>query len=146
MKYIAPFVHLIHSVDSVRLLNEINKCAKKNNRKISCLLQFHIAEEENKFGLSLEESITEFGQNEPDKWGNVIFCGVMGMATFTNDSNQLKKEFSTLKSIFETLKKNHFAEHSNFKEISMGMSQDYIIAIEEGSTMVRVGSALFGKR
>jgi len=146
VKYIAPFVHLIHSVDSVRLLNEINKCAKKNNRKISCLLQFHIAEEENKFGLSLEESITQFGQNEPNKWENIIFCGVMGMATFTNDSNQLKKEFSTLKSIFETLKKNHFVEHSNFKEISMGMSQDYIIAIEEGSTMVRVGSALFGKR
>lgn len=146
VKFIAPFVHLIHSVDSIRLLHEINKCAKKNNRKISCLLQFHIAEEESKFGFSIEELNKEFDQTSPNKWEHINFNGVMGMATFSDNTEIVKNEFNTLRLIFERLKNDFFKGNSNFKTISMGMSQDYEIAIQQGSNMIRVGSALFGKR
>ncbi|MAO33005.1 MAG: YggS family pyridoxal phosphate-dependent enzyme [Crocinitomicaceae bacterium] len=146
VKFIAPYVHLIHSVDSIRLLNEINKCANKNNRKISCLLQFHIAKEESKFGFSLEELNNEFHQTSPEKWEHINFTGVMGMATFSNNKEIVQSEFKSLRLIFEKLKNDFFKANSNFKTISMGMSQDYEIAIQEGSNMIRVGSALFGKR
>ncbi|MEM6698172.1 MAG: YggS family pyridoxal phosphate-dependent enzyme [Bacteroidota bacterium] len=145
VKYIAPFVHLIHSVDSPRLLKEINKQASRNERTISCLLQFHIAEENTKYGLDLEEA-KELLEKVYPSLENVRIVGVMGMATFTDDEVQVKKEFQQLKRIFDSLKTNFFAEKSDFKEISMGMSGDYAIAIEAGSTMVRIGSLLFGAR
>jgi PLP dependent protein len=146
VKYIAPFVSLIHSVDSLKLLKEINKQGQKNNRVINCLLQFHIAEEESKFGLDMQEAENLLNSQEYKEMANVSVCGVMGMATFTENQEQVKKEFSTLKSIFDTLKKTHFHHSENFKEISMGMSGDYLLAMEQGSTMVRVGSSIFGSR
>ena len=146
VKFIAPFVHLIHSIDSIRLLNEVNKCAMKNNRKISCLLQFHIAKEESKFGFSLDELNNEFHQTSPEKWEHINFTGVMGMATFSDNKEIVQSEFKALRLIFEKLKNDFFKDKPDFKTISMGMSQDYQIAIQEGSNMIRVGSALFGKR
>ncbi len=146
VKYIAPFVSLIHGVDSIKLLRTINKEGKKNDRKINCLLQFHIAEESTKFGFTLEEFIQEITNAPLDEFTNIEICGVMGMATYTDDQNQIAKEFKTLKSIFKELKSGVFANSSNFKEISMGMSGDYPLAIEQGSTMVRVGSSIFGAR
>jgi len=146
VKFIAPFVYLIHSVDSIRLLNEINKCATKNNKKISCLLQFHIAKEESKFGFSIDELYNEFNNTSPEKWDHINFTGVMGMATFSDNKEIVQSEFKKLRLIFEKLKNDFFKDNSNFKTISMGMSQDYEIAIQEGSNMIRVGSALFGKR
>jgi PLP dependent protein len=146
VKYIAPFVHTIHSVDSFKLLQEIDKQALKNNRKIRCLLQFHIADEESKFGFDTE-GVRLMVQDE--LWlnfKNVEICGVMGMATFTDDKVQVKHEFQTLKGIFDSLKISYFIDNQSFKDISMGMSDDYKMAIEEGSTMVRIGSLLFGKR
>lgn len=145
VKYIAPFVSCIHSVDSFKLLVEINKRAKSNDRVIDCLLQFHIAEEESKFGLTTDN--LDFLTSE--KWRtlhNVRVCGVMGMATFTDDHGVVRQEFKTLKRIFDTLKSDYFTSDSEFCEISMGMSDDYTIAIEEGSTIVRVGSGIFGPR
>ena len=146
VKYIAPFVALIHSVDSLDLLKEINKQALKNNRIIPILLQFHIAEEESKFGLSLEESEVILSSADFSAMKNIEVCGVMGMATFSDRPEQIRKEFQNLKSIFSTIKNHFFMENLNFKEISMGMSCDFQIAIEEGSTMVRVGSSIFGGR
>jgi PLP dependent protein len=152
VKYIAPFVHCIHSVDSVKLLQEIDKQSFKNNRKIKCLLQFHIADEETKFGFDtcLTDRQAEGGADILFKdilnLENVEIVGVMGMATFTDDKTQVKREFQALKQVFDTLKTAYFNENPNFKEISMGMSDDYKMAIEEGSTMVRIGSLLFGKR
>jgi len=146
VKYIAPFVDLIHAVDSLRLLQEINKQALKNNRTINCLIQFHIADESSKFGFNLEESEEMLNSEEFSKLKNIKITGVMGMATFTEDTDQVRKEFKTLKKRFESLEKNRFSGNSEFKEISMGMSGDYQIAIEEGSTMVRVGSSIFGSR
>jgi PLP dependent protein len=145
-KYIAPFVHLIHGVDSFKLLKTIDAEAKKVNRIIPCLLQFHIAEEETKFGLSLDEATNILASEEFHQLKNIQISGVMGMATYTNDENQIHKEFAHLKAIFDTLKSDYFANTPEFKEISMGMSGDYRIAIEEGSTMVRVGSTIFGER
>ncbi len=145
IKYIAPFVTLIHSIDSASLLEAVNKEAVKNNRVIDCLLQFHIAQEETKFGLDMEEAKTMIESENFKKLNNVRIVGVMGMATFTDDVNQVRNEFKTLKNIFDTLKENYFKDDS-FKEISMGMSDDYPIAIEEGATMVRVGSKIFGAR
>lgn len=145
IKYIAPFVTLIHSIDSTSLLEAVNKEAAKNNRVIDCLLQFHIAQEETKFGLDVEEAKTMIESDNFKKLNNVRIVGVMGMATFTDDENQVRNEFKTLKNIFDTLKENYFKDDS-FKEISMGMSDDYPIAIEEGATMVRVGSKIFGAR
>lgn len=146
VKYLSPFVGLIHGVDSLKLLKMINKEGRKNNRVISCLLQFHIAEEETKFGLDLQEAdeiLTDpaFGEME-----FVDIRGVMGMATYTDDEAQIRKEFRILKSIFSKLKENYFQQKTSFTEISMGMSGDYLLAIEEGSTMVRVGSKIFGER
>ena len=146
VKYIAPFVSLIHAVDSLRLLAEINKEANKNERVINVLLQFHIADEETKYGLSLEEAREMLRSERYGAMENICIAGVMGMATFTDDENQVRKEFQTLKAIFAALKKQFFSELDSFKEISMGMSGDYRIAIEEGSTMVRIGSSIFGSR
>ncbi|MCF8459564.1 MAG: YggS family pyridoxal phosphate-dependent enzyme [Flavobacteriales bacterium] len=146
IKYIAPFVSLIHSVDEVNLLPEIDKQAAKNNRNIRVLLQFHIAQEDTKFGLSLEEAETYLTSSEYAQLKNIEVAGVMGMATFTEDEAQVRNEFKTLKNIFDRLKSDFFSSQPSFKEISMGMSGDYRLAIEEGSTMVRVGSSIFGVR
>jgi pyridoxal phosphate enzyme (YggS family) len=146
VKFIAPFVSMIHSVDSLKLLNEINKEAKKNNRTIDCLLQFHIAEEETKFGLSLEEAKEILETKQFVEMQNISVVGIMGMATFTNDLEIVQHEFRTLESYFQILKSHFFKYNHDFKEISMGMSGDYLLAIEEGSTMVRVGSSIFGPR
>jgi pyridoxal phosphate enzyme (YggS family) len=146
VKYIAPFVHLIHGVDSFKLLKTIDKEAAKIGRVIPCLLQFHIAEEETKFGLSLQEAREMLDSPDFKLLNNILVAGVMGMATFTDDEKQIRREFASLKSYFEALKSNYFAKNESFHEISMGMSGDYLIAIEEGSTMVRIGSTIFGER
>ena len=146
VKYIAPFVHLIHGVDSFKLLQEINKQGQKNGRRISCLLQFHIAQEDTKFGLSLEEAAAFLAGPEFSLLDHVCICGVMGMATFTENTAQIREEFQSLDSIYQQLKSSCFPSNPEFKEISMGMSDDYPIAIEEGSTLIRVGSKIFGRR
>ncbi len=146
IKYIAPFVTLIHSIDSLNLLQNVDKEAKKNDRIIDCLLQFHIAEEETKFGLSLEEAKEMLQSVEFKSLQNVRICGVMGMATNTDDEQQIRKEFHHLKEIFDTLRQMYFVDCQEFKEISMGMSHDYKLAIAEGATLVRVGSSIFGAR
>jgi len=146
VKYIAPFVSLIHAVDSLKLLKEINKQALKNDRVIDCLLQFHIAEESSKFGFDAEEVMTILKSEAFKNFENIRITGVMGMATFTHDKAQVKQEFKQLKTIFDTLKKSFFSTDVHFKEISMGMSGDYQLAVSEGSTMVRIGSLLFGSR
>ncbi len=146
VKYIAPFVSLIHSVDSLKLLKEINKEAKKNNRIIDCLLQFHIAQEETKFGLNIDEAKDILESNEFIEMENVSIVGVMGMASFSDNIEQVRDEFRILENSFQILKSHYFKFNDNFKEISMGMSGDYLIAIEEGSTLVRVGSLIFGNR
>ena len=148
VKYIIPFVHTIQSVDSLKLLQEIQKEAKKIFRRINILLQFHIATEETKFGLSLPEAqdILEGLQANPELYDCINICGVMGMASFTDDAAQVRKEIASLKNMFIILKNTYFPFTSSFKEISMGMSGDYQIALEEGSTMIRVGSLLFGSR
>ena len=143
VKYIAPFVTLIHSVDSLKLLQEINKQALNNERIIDCLLQFHIAQEETKFGLSIEETQEFLDSIDFALLKNVRIVGIMGMASFTSDSNQVRGEFKTLKSIYNQLKSDYFSAENSFKEISMGMSGDFQLAIEEGSTIVRVGSSIF---
>lgn len=146
VKYIAPFVSLIHAVDSLKLLKEINKEAKKNKRVIDVLLQFHIAEEESKFGLDFS-SATEILEDELFfNLENVRIVGVMGMATFTDNEEQITDEFRELANLFRIIKSHYFRFNPEFKEISMGMSSDYRIAIEEGSTMIRVGSSIFGGR
>ena len=152
VKYIAPFVHLIHGVDSLTLLKEINKQAEKNNRVIDCLLQIHIAKEETKFGFDPSElkAMHEFTQ-----WENVNIVGLMGMASFSDDKNLIKKEFTNLKSLFDANKQSSDKEATDntveikdfqFTILSMGMSGDYEIALEQGSNMVRIGSLLFGER
>lgn len=146
VKYIASFVHLIHAVDSMKLLQEINKQALKHNRVINCLLQFHIAQEESKFGYSLLEANEMFNSEEFENLEGINIVGVMGMATFTDDQDQVRAEFKQLKTNFEALKAEFFHDKADFTEISMGMSGDYQLAIEEGSTMVRVGSSIFGTR
>lgn len=144
VKYIAPFVHLIHGADSERLINEINKQAKKNNRKIDCLLQFHIAKESSKFGFSIDEVEEILADSKLEDWQNINIRGVMGMATFTTDTSQVKEEFLQLKKYFDILFKK--INRDNFNIISMGMSGDYKIAIDCGSNMVRIGSSIFGTR
>ncbi len=146
VKYIASFVDMIHSIDSERLLDEVNNSAKKHNRKINVLLQFHIAQEETKFGFDFDEIQQLFSRRLPETFESVEFCGVMAMASFSDDENLVRGEFKNLKSIFDQLKSTYFKNYSNFQEISMGMSGDYRLAIEEGSTMVRIGSSLFGSR
>ena len=146
VKFIAPFISLIHGVDSLKLLKIINKEAKKSERNVACLLQFHIAEESTKFGLNLEEAGELLNSSDFKELKNIEIAGVMGMATYTDDLNRVKNEFHSLKNIFSSLKNDYFAELESFKEISMGMSGDYELAIEEGSTMIRVGSSIFGAR
>lgn len=146
VKYIAPFVHLIHGVDSFKLLKAIDAEAKKINRNIPCLLQFHIAEEDTKFGFSMQEAEEMLAADEFQLLDHVTISGVMGMATYTDDKDQVRKEFAYLKQVFDQLKAGFFAENPEFKEVSMGMSGDYLIAAEEGSTMVRIGSTIFGER
>lgn len=146
VKYMAAFVNLIHGVDSFKLLQEINKQALKVGRVIPVLLQFHIAQEATKFGLDLDEA-NEFLSSEAFKQlNNISIVGVMGMATFTDNTEQITQEFASLKSIFTFLKTNHFAANPSFEHISMGMSGDYELAIQQGSTMVRIGSTIFGNR
>ena len=146
IKYIIPYVTLIHSIDTANLLEAVNKEAKKHDRVVDCLLQFHIALEETKFGLDLNEARQLLDSEAFKQMENVRICGVMGMGTFTDNMDEVRKEFKHLKSIFETLKKDYFANQPQFKEISMGMSEDYPIAIEEGATLIRVGSKIFGAR
>ena len=146
IKYIIPFVTLIHSIDTANLLEAVNKEARKHDRVVDCLLQFHIAQEETKFGLDLSEARQLLGSESFKQMENIRICGVMGMATFTDDEVEIRKEFKHLKEIFETLKKDYFTDQPQFKELSMGMSEDYPIAIEEGATLVRVGSKIFGPR
>ena len=146
VKYIVPFVSLIEAVDSMRLLREINKEALKNSRTVNCLLQFHIATEETKFGLDLEEAFAILDDPGFTDINNICITGVMGMATFTDDEMKLRKEFSSLRNIFNTVNEKYFNNDSRFKEISMGMTGDYKIAIEEGSTIVRIGTGIFGER
>ncbi len=146
VKFIVPFVSMIHGVDSLKLMNEIDKAAAKIDKKVRCLLQIHIALEESKFGFSEAELFEAIKSGEIDRCKNVEICGVMGMATFTNDLIRVRTEFRTLKRIFNKLKTEHFAQNVAFTEISMGMTDDYHIAIEEGSTIVRIGTAIFGVR
>ena len=146
VKYIAEFVHLIHAVDSIKLLTEISKQALKHNRVINCLLQFHIAKEESKFGYDLPEAIEMLCSDEFKQLKGVNIVGVMGMATFTDDHDQVRSEFKQLKANFDKLKAEYFNNKTDFTELSMGMSGDYQIAIEEGSTIIRVGSSIFGAR
>ena len=145
VKFMAPFVSLIHGVDSLKLLQEINKQALKNNRVIDCLLQIHIAEEETKFGLDENELNELLSSSELKEMKNIRILGLMGMATFTEDQNQIKKEFTHLKSIFDSIRTIE-TENLKLNTISMGMSGDYKLAIECGSTMVRIGSNIFGGR
>ena len=148
VKDIAAFVHLIHAVDSFKLLTEINKQGLKNSRVIDVLLQMHIADEETKFGLDENEITTLLKQydDQKDALKNVRICGLMGMATFTDDQTKVRSEFARLHSCFKTLAATSFSGKEYFSVCSMGMSADYKIAIEEGSTMVRIGSMLFGSR
>ena len=146
VKYIAPFVHLIHGVDSFKLLLEINKQGQKIQRKIPCLLQFHIAQEETKFGLSMDEATAILSSPDFNNMQHILLCGVMGLATFTENTAQIREEFQSLHAIYQQLKSRCFPSNPEFKEISMGMSDDYLIAIEEGSTLIRVGSKIFGRR
>lgn len=145
VKFIAPFIHLIHSIDSIKLLQEVNRQAQKVNRIIPCLLQVHIATEETKFGFSPKE-VKQFMTNpETGKLSNISIQGLMGMATFTDQEEQISKEFRKLKSLFDEIK-TCTLPNADIKTLSMGMSGDYLLAMEEGSTMVRVGSAIFGER
>jgi PLP dependent protein len=146
VKYIAPFISLIHGIDSFKILKEVNKEGRKNTRIIPCLLQFHIAREETKFGFSEEEAQEMLASEAFSGMKNIIIAGVMGMATFTDDHEQVRSEFRLLKSIFDGLKRDYFVDQQEFKEVSMGMSDDYTIAVEEGSTIVRIGSKIFGSR
>jgi len=146
VKYIAPFVKLIHSVDSVRLLEEINKQAAKVNRIIPCLLQIHISEEETKYGFSEDEALELLQSQDFRKLQNIIIVGLMGMATLTDNVELIKREFKGLKLLFEKIKSSPVSSQVEMNELSMGMSNDYQIALEEGSTMIRVGTAIFGAR
>ncbi|WP_256013018.1 YggS family pyridoxal phosphate-dependent enzyme [Desertivirga xinjiangensis] len=146
VKYIAPFIKLIHSVDRLKLLQEIDKQAKKNNRIIDCLLQVYIADEETKFGLGFDEAIELLRSDDFANLKNVRLVGVMGIATNTDNPKQIKEEFYELKTFFDGIKQSFFRKDEAFKEVSMGMSGDYKVAIEQGSTMVRIGSTIFGHR
>lgn len=146
VKFIAPFIDMIHSVDSLKILSQINKEAGKNNRIIKCLLQMYIASEESKFGLSLEEAESILSSEEYKSFENISINGLMAMASFTSDLNQIRKEFKMLTHYFNHLKNKYFPHSENFKEKSIGMTNDYKIAIEEGATIIRIGSLIFGDR
>ena len=142
----APYVAMIHGIDSYKLLVEVNKQAQKCSRVIPCLLQIHIAEEETKFGFSFVECREMLQKGDWKELHHIQISGVMGMATNIDDTEQIKKEFCSLNTFFKEIKRTYFTDTESFKEISMGMSHDYPIAIREGSTMVRVGSKIFGER
>lgn len=146
VKNIAPFVHLIHSVDSLKLLKEIDKRAASNSRQINCLLQISIAEEESKFGLSPELLHQLLDSEDYSNLQNIKVIGLMGMATNTKDEGTIRAEFSMLKNIFDATKKDHFLDSDSFNTLSMGMTSDFKLAIDEGSNMIRVGSLIFGER
>ena len=146
IKFIAPFVSLIHSIDSLRLLKNVNKEALKVDRVIPCLIQLHIAEEDSKYGFTLEECKELFKSNLLDELKNVKIVGLMGMATNTDDMQQVSNEFQELKDFFDYCKEEYFSDEASFKELSMGMSHDYQLAIAKGSTLIRVGSKIFGER
>lgn len=146
VKYIVPYVTLIHSIDSYKLLIEVNKQAAKVNRKIDCLIQLHIALEETKFGFNMSECRELFSSGILKDLKNIRICGLMGMATNTDNTEQIRSEFHLLNNFFQEIKGKWFAEENSFKELSMGMSHDYHEAITEGSTLIRVGSKIFGER
>jgi pyridoxal phosphate enzyme (YggS family) len=146
VKYVAPFISMIQSVDSLKLLMEIDKYAQKNNRNIDCLIQIHIADEETKFGLGFDETIELLRSEEYTNLSHVRIRGLMGIATNTDNEKQIKEEFYELKTFFDGLKQSYFRQDPSFNVLSMGMSSDYKIAIEQGSTMVRLGSTIFGQR
>ena len=146
VKYIAPYIAMIHAVDTYKLLAEIDRQAAKAGRTISCLLEIHIAQEESKYGFSLQECRDMLDEGSWKGLKNIGICGLMGMATYTDDTDQIRNEFKTLHDFFLELKQKHFQDTDSFKEISMGMSHDYQLAIEEGSTLVRIGSKIFGER
>lgn len=146
VKYIAPFIRLIHSLDSESLMSEIDKRGAENNRIIPCLLQIHIARETTKSGFAPEECADFLAEGRWKNYRHVQLSGVMGMATLTDDAEQIRSEFRLLKSLFDEWKQKYFADEAAFSEISMGMSDDYPIAVEEGSTLIRVGTRIFGKR
>ncbi len=146
VKYIAPYVYMIHSIDSLKLLQEVDKRAAQHKRIIDCLLQIHIAEEDTKFGLDRDELQALLESAAYQSMAHVCIRGLMGMATFTDDSEQVAREFRGLSSLFQQIKSQYFAADSQFDTVSMGMSGDYRIAVAAGSTMVRIGSLLFGAR
>lgn len=146
VKYIAPYVSMIQAVDSLRLLQEIDKQAKLVDRTIRCLLEIHVAQESTKYGLSIADCHSLLQSKEWKECTHVKICGVMGMATYTDDTAQIKGEFRQLHTYFTELKAQYFPHDTAFKEISMGMSDDFTLAVEEGSTMVRIGSSIFGNR
>ncbi len=147
VKYLAPFIHMIHGVDSLKLLQEINKQGARKKAKINCLLQVHVAREETKFGLDETELNALLDTiSSTDEWEFIRICGMMGIASFTSDKETVRAEFKSLKNIFDRCRDQYFYHEESFCELSMGMSGDYVIAIEEGSTMIRVGSLLFGER
>ena len=146
IKYIVPYVALIHGIDSYKLLVEVNKQAEKAGKVVNCLLQLHIAEEETKFGFSFDECRDMLAEGEWKTLSNIQLCGLMGMATNTDDNEQIKKEFCSLSSFFKEVKDSWFADTEAFRELSMGMSHDYHQAIVAGSTLIRVGSKIFGDR
>ncbi len=146
VKFIAGFVSLIHAVDSVKLLEEINKQAQKVNRALPCLLQVHIAEEETKFGFSQDEVLAVFKDTKMDRFTHVRIVGLMGMATLTEDKTVIEREFSVLRALFDRLKASPLPSNAAMRELSIGMSNDYSLAVAAGSTMIRVGSAIFGER
>jgi pyridoxal phosphate enzyme (YggS family) len=146
IKFIASFISLIHSIDSIRLLGEVNREALKTNRIIDCLLQFHIATEESKFGLDMDEAMTLLDSVTYRELKNIRITGVMGMGSFSDNQDLVRHEFKTLHDYFVQLKSQYFRESGSFKHISMGMSGDYLIAIEEGSTLIRPGTIIFGDR
>ncbi len=147
VKHIAPFVNLIHSVDSLRLLNEINKRAAQNDRVIDCLVQVKLTDEETKFGFTFEQARTILHPDRTkEEFDNIRLCGLMGMATHTDNEEQIRNEFRRIRNLFDEMKTTHCRNRPYFKELSIGMTHDYPLAIQEGTTMVRIGSAIFGKR
>lgn len=146
VKYIVPFVSMIHSVDSLKILLAINKRALLCNRVVDCLFEMDISHEESKFGLSMEELVSILSSEEYKQMKNIRICGLMGIGSITEDKEQTRKEFRTLKEMFLEIKQKFFSNSEYFSQISMGMSSDYDLAIQEGSTMVRIGSSIFGAR
>lgn len=143
VKYIAPFIGMIHSIDSLKLLRQLDKEGRKNKRVINCLLQMHIADEQSKFGMSFQEACSLLESTEYKEWQNIRICGLMGMGTLTDDISQTHREFRQLHLWYNDIKTRYFPADDAFCELSMGMSDDFGIALKEGSTMIRVGSAIF---